>query len=94
MMLIKDLQNIYTSGRVTFIGIRPARKEPVIAKESVKALAGRGLDEDRYKTSNGTRQVTLIQKEHLDVVSRLLNREVIPEMVRRNLVIEGVNLYL
>jgi MOSC domain-containing protein YiiM len=91
-MLIKELQNVHTIGTVTFIGVRPGRKEPVAAKVEVMAVRGRGLEGDRYKTKDGSRQVTLIQKEHLDVISNLLKRQATPDLARRNLVIEGVNL--
>ncbi|MGB0708813.1 MAG: MOSC domain-containing protein, partial [bacterium] len=45
------------------------------------------------KSSTGKRQVTLIQQEHLDVVARILGKsEVPPELLRRNIVVSGINL--
>lgn len=61
-----------------------------------RALAGRGLEGDRACESGrhgGKRQVTLVQREHLEVVARLTGRgSVAPELLRRNLVVAGVNL--
>lgn len=59
--------------------------------DEVGAITDRGLVGDRYK-ANGTRQVTLIQAEHLPVISALVGRDVTPAIVRRNLVVRGINL--
>lgn len=55
---------------------------------------GRGLLADRYRGSaESKRQVTLIQAEHLQVIGALLNRGPIdPALLRRNLLIGGINL--
>ena len=81
-------------GRVVWIGVRPARRESMLALESVQAEAGQGLEGDRYRTrTNGSRQVTLIQAEHLDAVASYLGRDAVdPALLRRNLVICGINL--
>lgn len=81
-------------GRLIWIGVRPARGAPVEPREEVELVAGRGLAGDRAgRRAGGTRQVSLLQAEHLDVLARLMRRERIdPAALRRNLVIEGVNL--
>lgn len=81
-------------GRIESILIRPARREPVLAVTRVEAIADRGLQGDRSTARRGgARQLTLIQAEHLPVVARLLGREQIdPALLRRNLVISGLNL--
>ncbi len=60
----------------------------------VEALAGRGLAGDHYKgMATSTRQVTLIQAEHLLAVASFLNMpELDPALVRRNIVVKGINL--
>jgi MOSC domain-containing protein YiiM len=92
-----SLQELFTTlpqiGRVDWIGIRPERKAPMIELEVVQAIAGKGLSGDRYKSNNGKRQVTLIQGEHLLAIASLLGKSfVTPELLRRNLVISGINL--
>ena len=81
-------------GRVEWIGIRPARGEPVTALESVTVTPGRGLEGDRFKgRETSKRQVTLIQKEHLHAIASCLQREAIdPGIFRRNIVVSGLNL--
>jgi MOSC domain-containing protein YiiM len=81
-------------GHVVWIGIRPVRREPLIAVESVIAEAGKGLVGDRYKTStNGPRQVTLIQMEHLEAIASYLRcHSIDPGLLRRNIVVQGINL--
>lgn len=83
-------------GRVTWIGVRPGRGEPVEALDAVVAEVGAGLAGDRWRPrrgGQGTRQVTLVQAEHLPVVAALVGRdEIDPALLRRNLVVAGINL--
>ena len=47
-----------------------------------------------HRKSNGKRQVTLIQAEHLETVAKLLGKsEVRAEWVRRNVLVSGINLF-
>jgi MOSC domain-containing protein YiiM len=79
-------------GRVAWIGVRPARRAPVVAVDAVAAIAGAGLDGDRY-AHDGKRQVTLIQAEHLPAIASLAGADrVDPAALRRNVVVAGVNL--
>jgi len=82
------------AGRVTWIGVRPARAAPVIPLETVMTEAGKGLTGDRYRTSsNGARQVTLIDAAALDAVAGYLHHRLLdPALVRRNIVVQGINL--
>ena len=52
------------------------------------------LEGDHFKKSSTVkRQVTLIQQEHLDVVARILGKsEIPPDLLRRNIVVSGINL--
>ena len=83
------------SGRVDWIGIRPDRRAPLAELGTVEAVAGYGLAGDHYASkSNGKRQVTLIQAEHLEVVARMLGKaEVFALDLRRNLLVSGINLF-
>lgn len=77
-------------GRVTWVGLRPARREGILAQESVSVTAA-GLNGDHAKA--GKRAVTLIQAEHLPVIAALAGLDALqPEQLRRNLVISGINL--
>jgi MOSC domain-containing protein YiiM len=66
----------------------------MIAVDSVEIKQGKGLDGDRFNGgTDSPRQVTLIQQEHLDVIAACLNRGPIPpSLLRRNIVVSGINL--
>ncbi|MFK7987995.1 MAG: MOSC domain-containing protein [Sandaracinaceae bacterium] len=88
------LRHIPQVGSLTWIGIRPARGEPMEALTRAELLTDRGIRGDRAsKRAGGKRQVSLYQVEHLDVLARLLHRGAIdPSLTRRNLFVQGVNL--
>lgn len=93
--LVRELlDTIPQVGKLEWIGVRPARRAPMQVLEYVTAEAGRGLIGDRYAESPGSkRQVTLLQAEHLGVIAALTGHPaVLPEWLRRNLVVSGVNL--
>ncbi|MGA7116233.1 MAG: MOSC domain-containing protein [Hyphomicrobium sp.] len=81
-------------GKITWIGLRPERRSPLIAVASATLIAGKGIAGDHYQTStNGARQVTLIASEDLAAIASFLRVErVIPDQLRRNLVTTGINL--
>lgn len=93
-MEFKELFGNYAQvGRVKAILIRPARLEAVLFVKEVMAVQNKGLTGDRYKTSGGSRQVTLIQLEHLKAVGSFLGRGAVdPALTRRNIVVKGINL--
>lgn len=80
-------------GTVEWIGLRPEKKADLIEVINVNVNLDNGLEGDHYKGTNGKRQVTLIQKEHLDAVASILKKDKIdPSFTRRNIVISGINL--
>ena len=81
-------------GAVRWIGVRTARGAPMKELERVVALTDRHLDGDRHQGRSGSkRQVTLIQAEHLPAIAGMLGRaDVEPALLRRNLLISGLNL--
>ena len=88
-----------THGRLDAILLRPGRELPVQAVAEALAVAGRGLHGDRHaeratrSADGGKRQVTLIQAEHLPLIAAWAGRaSVDPTLLRRNLVISGINL--
>lgn len=88
------MANFPWRGTVEWIGVRAKRRAPLEVLEEVEAIAGVGLAGDHYASkTNGKRQVTLIQTEHLSVVAKLLRvTGVLPQTVRRNIVVSGINL--
>lgn len=77
-------------GVVTWISLRPARRAPLVACEMADVNAT-GLIGDHGTSQK--RAVTLVQAEHLPVIGAMLARgPVLPEELRRNLVISGINL--
>ncbi|HEX7810478.1 MAG TPA: MOSC domain-containing protein [Burkholderiales bacterium] len=93
--LAKLMARFPREGRVEWIGIRPGRRAPLTTVDEAEAIAGYGLAGDHYASkSNGKRQVTLIQAEHLDAVAKILGKtEVRAEWVRRNVLVSGINVY-
>lgn len=82
-------------GRLEWIGLRPERMAPLLSATEAILVAGRGIQGDHKVTGRvgAKRQVTLIQHEHLVAVAGMLHREdVTPDLVRRNLVVSGINL--
>jgi len=91
METLADLQARHAgAGRLEWIGLRPARREPLLAVARAD-VSEAGLVEDHARP--GRRAVTLIQSEHLPVIAALAKLdEIAPEMLRRNLVVSGLNL--
>lgn len=82
-------------GELCWIGLRPARKQPVVATASAEALENVGLVGDHRcdKTPGSARQVTVIAKEWIDLIAHYSGHGMIdPVLLRRNLVVKGINL--
>lgn len=88
------LASLPQRGVVEWIGVRPARRVPPISVTEVEAREGAGLFGDHFSgTPESKRQVTLIQAEHLEVIARFLGHaRVEPDLLRRNIVVRGINL--
>lgn len=77
-------------GRVTWIGVRPARRAAVVQVDRA-VLRARGIEGDHGGSDK--RALTLVQAEHLAVIGAFLGQgPVAPEALRRNLVVAGINL--
>jgi MOSC domain-containing protein YiiM len=98
MKTIRDLNRPpQIEGRVDSIIVRGSPRERARTVAGTVALAGIGLADDRLgqrgEAELSTRQVTLIQAEHLPVIAGLARVEPIdPVGLRRNLVVSGINL--
>lgn len=97
MRTIRDLAIPPQTGRIELIVVRGQPRESARRVLRSQALARIGLADDRLgqrgETELSTRQVTLIQHEHLAVIAQLTGvAEVDPIRLRRNLVVSGINL--
>jgi len=81
-------------GTVIWIGIRPERRIPLQSVNQVLSQEGAGLAGDHFSgKGQSKRQVTLISAEHIEAVASMLHREEIdPGLLRRNIVVKGINL--
>ena len=81
-------------GVVEWLGVRPARLAPVRATEAIALTPGQGVEGDHYQSAmQGARQVTVIAAEHLLAIGSFLGRDgAPPELLRRNVVVRGINL--
>lgn len=86
------MQTFPRPGELLWIGIRPARQAPLLSLSEVSASMSSGLIGDHYAGRSAKRQVTLLQWEHLAVLSALTGMPVSAELLRRNLVVRGINL--
>jgi steroid delta-isomerase-like uncharacterized protein len=89
-----------TEGRVISIQIARAAARPMESRESVRAVAGQGLEGDRYFSKQGTfsatpgavRDVTLIESEAVEAMNAKLGTAFAPGEMRRNITTRGVPL--
>lgn len=83
-------------GRLEWIGLRSARRGPLATPGEAEAIAGAGLAGDHRagKASTSGRQVTIISREFIDQIGHFLGVGPIePGLLRRNLVVSGLNLH-
>ena len=88
------------NGKVEAIYIGAESQGPMRTVESVRAVAGHGLEGDRFWQENTIlankrkpdREVTLIEAEAIEAIRREDGVELLPSESRRNLVTRGVAL--
>ena len=91
--LQKLMNQFPLSGKVEWIGLRPAKRAPLQSVEKVEVAVNNGLVGDHYGGKSGKRDVTLIQAEHLQAVAQFLQKDQVdPGLIRRNIVVSGINL--
>ena len=86
--------------QVVSLHIAPSGAAPMQSLSSVNAIAGRGLEDDRYCNLSGTysnhpgdgRHVTLIEIEAIEALRREYQIALEPDLARRNIVTRGVAL--
>jgi MOSC domain-containing protein YiiM len=79
-------------GEVVWIGLRPGRRQDLMPVVEADLDPAFGLAGDHAHSQ--TRQVTLIAAEHLAAIADYLGRtDVAPALLRRNIVVRGINLH-
>lgn len=93
MELKEIIETMPQIGTVEWIGLRPDRRGEVIVVDEVR-IGLTGLEGDHFEgPEKAPRTVTLIQKEHLDSVASILGKDSLdPKLLRRNIVVSGINL--
>lgn len=96
------LTSMTCEGRVVGIYVAPAEGEPMESRDEVRAIAGKGLEGDRYAVEAGKysgtriedaqRAVTLIEREAVQGASDEAGVDLAESETRRNIVTEGVRL--
>jgi len=88
--------NAAAEGKLIAICITPRRRGDLHLLDQIEAVPGRGLVGDRYfrkpGSGNATQEVTLIESEALDALSREHNIKLEMTQARRNLITQGVAL--
>tara|TARA_R110002110_G_scaffold413729_1_gene641530 strand:- start:6456 stop:6977 length:522 start_codon:yes stop_codon:yes gene_type:complete len=82
-------------GTLQWIGVRTQRRTPMTEVKEVEAIAECGLKGDHRtsRTPGSARQVTIISREFIQQIAHFMNVDDIePGLLRRNLVVAGVNL--
>jgi MOSC domain-containing protein YiiM len=91
---------------VVSLFVSPGIGQPMQPRTSVQALVGRGLEGDRYASGQGSysklprlaaRHVSLIGREAMEASNEELSRRGLtpfePKETRRNIVVEGIDVY-
>lgn len=88
------------NGTVEHLFLTAAMSQPMLAQPTLTAIAGKGIEGDRYTLETGTyskkpepgRQVTLVEGEVLDWLKTEHGLTVNPEDCRRNVITRGIEL--
>lgn len=94
---LEKLRREVAPGKLEWIGLRTERRGDIHVVERANALLGVGLEGDHrcLKSPGSARQVTIISREYIHQIERQLGMGFIdPALLRRNLVISGMNLNL
>lgn len=98
-LTLRDLTTQFAQqGKLDAIYLRSARGVVCTQVQNAIALVGQGLQGDRSAVSKSRnplgskREVTLIQAEHVAVIAKFLGKPIDAALLRRNLVVSGINL--
>ena len=94
---LEKLRREISPGKLEWNGLRTERRGEIQLVERAQAIVGLGLDGDHrcLKTPGSARQVTIISREYIHQVAQQLGMDFIdPTLLRRNLIISGMNMNL
>ena len=81
---------------VVAIFTAPKKHEPLVERDEVIAVAGKGLEGDRYFNAEGwdeaKREITFVESEAIDAANRDYDIDLTPADMRRQIVTRGVAL--
>ena len=92
MELRRLMKNYPKSGKIEWIGLRVKKNDNPEVVNHASVSPENGLEGDHYNGKNRKRQVTFIQQEHIEAVSSMMNKKIDPALLRRNVVVSGLNL--
>ena len=95
MTLIQKITESFPRpGRLESIGIASTKLADLHSLETATLNPGTGIEGEHHALSgHSKREVTLIQHEHFPIIAQLAGMaEVTPGLLRRNLVVSGINL--
>lgn len=83
-------------GSVVGIYTAPEKHAPIVSRDEVNAVAGRGLEGDRYFNADGwdeaKKEMTLVELEAIEGANREYELDLEPKDMRRQIVTKGVAL--
>lgn len=94
---LEKLRSEIAPGKLEWIGLRTERRGEINIVDRAEAKIGLGLAGDHrcLKTPGSARQVTIISREYIHQIEQQLGKDFIdPALLRRNLVISGMNMNL
>ncbi len=81
------------AGKIEWIGLRSKATREINMVNTAELLVNHGLVGDKSaQKKNSKRQVTLIQAEYFPVLESFAHKKILPELLRRNIVVSGINL--
>ena len=94
---LEKLRREVAPGKLEWIGLRTERRGEIQVVDRAQAIVSLGLEGDHrcLKTPGSARQVTIISREYIHQIAQQLGMDFIdPALLRRNLVISGMNMNL
>ena len=84
--------------QIDAIFVSPSKGQPMTSPQTIQAVAGKGLEGDRYFLGTGyysgdkvwDAHLTLMEREAIDTANAAQSKQFTPEMLRRNIITKNV----